>query len=99
MRYVLLAMMIAARSSTACAGTGGTEPPDPVNVIAETSQDIGTCGDGGSLSYPPAPFKGSPYFLRKTNATLASQHEALTKQRAPWLRRLDGPSGSTRLYT
>src|SRR5881409_24113 len=99
MRYVLLALMIAALSSTAGAGTGGTEAPEPVNVIAETGQDIGPCGDGGSLSYPPAPFKGSAYFLRKADATLASQHEGLTKQRAPWLHRLDGPSGSNRLYT
>jgi hypothetical protein len=99
MRHVLLAFMITVVSATVGAGTGGAEPPEPVNVVAETGLDIGPCGDGGSLSYPPTPYKGSAYFLRKADTTLAARHEGLTKQRAPWLHRLDGPSGSNRLYS
>jgi hypothetical protein len=99
MRKILLAFATAVLGSTAGAGTGGTEAPEPVNVIAETGLDVGPCGDGGSLSYPPAPYKGSAYFLRKADNTLAARHEGLTKQRAPWLHRLDGPSGTNRLYT
>jgi hypothetical protein len=99
MRCFLLAFMITVLSSTAGAATGGTEASEPVNVIAETGLDIGPCGDGGALSYPPAPYKGSAYFLRKADGTLAARHEGVTKQRAPWLHRLDGPSGTNRLYT
>src|SRR4029453_15721013 len=54
---------------------------------------------GGTLSYPPATYKGSAYFLRKADATFATRHESLTKQRTPWLHRLDGPSGTNRLFT
>ena len=99
MRSIVLAFAIAVLSSTAAAGTGGTEVREPVNIIAETGLDIGPCGDGGSLTYPPAPYKGSAYFLRKADDKLAARHEGVTKQRAPWLHRLDGPSGSNRVYT
>ena len=81
------------------AATGGTDALEPVNVVAESGLDIGPCAGGGTLSYPPPLYKGSAYFLRKADAGFATRHDALTKQRAPWLHRLDGPSGTNRLFT
>ena len=99
MRNAFVFMMMLAIGSTARAGTGGTDELEPVNIVAESGVDIGPCAGGGTLSYPPAPYKGSAYFLRKADATFATRHESLTKQRAPWLHRLDGPSGTNRLFT
>jgi len=103
MRNAFLTITMVAISSTATAVTGGgDDASEPVNVIAESGLDIGPCAGAGSLSYPPAPYKGSAYFLRKADATLAARHEALTSltsQRPPWLHRLDGPSGANRLFT
>jgi len=82
------------------AGTGGwTEPAEPVNVVVETGQDVGACEAGGSLSYPPPPYKGSAYFLLKADPKLAARHRELTRSQLPWLQRLDGPSGTNRLFT
>lgn len=81
------------------ANTFAPKEEEPVNLIAETGQDVGTCPDGAKVAYPPAPYKGSAYFLGRANAALAAKHDALTKNEAPWLRRLDGPSGANRLYT
>lgn len=75
------------------------EKEEPVNLIVETGHDVGPCPDGARLDYPPALYKGSAYFLGRANAALAAKHDALTKNEAPWLRRLDGPSGANRLYT
>lgn len=72
---------------------------EPVNLVAETGQDVGPCPAGGTLGYPPMPYKGSAYFLGRTDGKLAAKHDALTKHEAPWLRRLDGPSGANRLFT
>ncbi len=99
MRNALIVLLMLAVGSTASAVTGGTDALEPVNVVAESGLDIGPCAGGGSLSYPPPPYKGSAYFLRKADATFAARHESLTKQRAPWLHRLDGPSGANRLFT
>ena len=99
MRNAFVFMMMLAIGSTASAGTGGTDALEPVNIVAESGLDIGPCAGGGTLSYPPAPYKGAAYFLRKADATFAARHEALTRQRAPWLHRLDGPSGANRLFT
>jgi hypothetical protein len=87
-------------TSAAHTATGGSpETPEPVNVIVESGRDIGPCGGGGRLSYPPAPFKGSAYFLLKADSRLAARHESLTRAHLPWLRRLNGPSGTNRLFT
>ena len=94
-----IVLLMLACSSTAGAVTAGTDALEPVNVIAESGIDIGPCPGGGSLSYPPPAYKGSAYFLRKADTGFATRHDALTKQRAPWLHRLDGPSGSNRLFT
>ena len=94
-----MVLLMLAFSSTAGAVTAGTDALEPVNVIAESGIDIGPCPGGGSLSYPPPAYKGSAYFLRKADTGFATRHDALTKQRAPWLHRLDGPSGSNRLFT
>lgn len=99
MRSYFTAMALAVASLTASAVTGGGDAPVPVNVIAESGTDVGPCATGGTLSYPPAPYKGSAYFLLKADRTLAARHEALTGQRPSWLRNLDGPSGTTRLFT
>jgi hypothetical protein len=99
MRCAVLAITITVLSASTAAGTGGVDAPEPVNVIAESGLDVGPCPDTGTLSYPPTPYKGSAYFLRRADATLAAQHERLTKQRAAWLHRLDGPSGTNRLFT
>lgn len=98
MRRVVLAVTIAALNSPTGAVTGGADAREPVNVITESGLDVGPCDGGGALSYPPAPYKGSAYFLRKVDAMLAARHEDLTKRQAPWLYRLDGPSGNNRLY-
>ena len=94
-----IVLLMLAFSSTAGAVTAGTDALEPVNVIAESGIDIGPCPGGGSLSYPPPAYKGSAYFLRKADTGFATRHDALTKQRAPWLHRLDGPSGANRLFT
>lgn len=76
--------------------------PEPINTINESGLDIGQCAAGGSMSYPSAPYKGTAFFLRKANATLAARHNALTAQspsNTAWLRRLDGPSAANRLFT
>lgn len=99
MRPLLVAVLAALAMSTARGGTGGTEPEEPVNLIAETGLDIGPCASGGSLTYPPAPYKGTAFFLPRADATLAARHESLTRRQAPWLRHLAGPSGSTRLFS
>lgn len=87
-------------ASAARAATGGpAEATEPVNIVVESGLDIGPCETGGSLSYPAAPRKGSPYFLLKADAALGARHESITRDQAPWLRRLDGPSRSNRLFT
>jgi hypothetical protein len=87
-------------ASAARAGTGGpVEATEPVNIVVESGLDIGPCETGGALSYPAAPSKGSPYFLLKAEAALAARHQSLTRDKTPWLRRLDGPSGTNRLFT
>lgn len=99
MPNAFIVLLMLAISSATHAGTGGTDALEPVNVVAESGLDIGPCAGGGTLSYPPPLYKGSAYFLRKADATFATRHESLTKQRAPWLHRLDGPSGANRLFT
>src|SRR5947207_11808689 len=99
MRQAVFIIAMAMGCSTATAGTGGDDAPEPVNIVAESGLDVGPCTDTGALSYPPMPYKGSAYFLKKADAAFATQHERLTKQQAPWLQRLDGPSGSNRLFT
>lgn len=99
MRTTLAALAMALTSSTPSAVDGGGDPPEPVNVIAETGKDVGRCPEGGALSYPPAPYKGAAYFLRRADPTFGGQHDALTRSTAPWLHRLDGPSGANRLFT
>jgi len=99
MRQLLFALAASLLGLDAIAITAGPNAPEPVNLISETGLDVGPCADGGLLSYPPAPYKGSPYFLRQADAGFASRHDGLTQQRAPWLHRLDGPSGANRLYT
>lgn len=99
MRNAFIVLLMLAIGSMARAGTGGTDTLEPVNIVAESGLDIGPCAAGGTLSYPPAPYKGSAYFLRKADAAFAARHDSLTRQRAPWLHRLDGPSGANRLFT
>jgi hypothetical protein len=87
-------------AGTARAATGGSpEVPEPVNIVVESGLDIGPCEASGKLSYPPAPQKGSPYFLLRADAKLAARHQSLTRQQPRWLHRLDGPSGTNRLFT
>ena len=87
-------------ASAARAATGGlAEATEPVNIVVESGLDIGPCEAGGALSYPAAPHKGSPYFLLKSDAALSARHQSLTRDQAPWLRRLDGPAGANRLFT
>lgn len=99
MRSSLVALVASLVSSMSSAIDSGVDSREPVNVIVETGRDVGPCPEAGALSYPPAPFKGSAYFLRKANPTFAVRHDALTKRRAPWLHRMDGPSGANRLFT
>jgi hypothetical protein len=93
----IAALMLA---SAARAATGEPEEAtEPVNIVVESGLDIGPCETGGDLSYAAAPRKGSPFFLLKADAALGARHRSLTRDQAPWLRRLDGPSGANRLFT
>jgi hypothetical protein len=86
-------------TSAARAATGGpAEATEPINIVVESGVDIGPCETGGALSYPATPRKGSPFFLLKADGALGARHQALTRDQAPWLRRLDGPSGANRLF-
>jgi len=102
MRQTTLLLSIPALLAGGLSPAAGLDGQEPVNVIAETGLDVGPCVGGGALSYPPTPYKGTAYFLRKADATLARRHEALTGQSggsAAWIRRLDGPSAANRLFT
>lgn len=100
MRKFFVIVTLVLISLPAHSATGGDEATqEPVNVVAESDIDIGPCAAGGSLTYPPAPYKGSAYFLLKADAALAAGHEALTSRRPSWLRRLEGPSSANRLFT
>ena len=102
MRQTTLLLVIPALLAAGHSPAAGADGPEPVNVIAETELDVGPCKGGGTLSYPPTPYKGTAYFLRKADATLARRHETLTGQSgasAAWIRRLDGPSSANRLFT
>ena len=90
-------LMLAPAARAATAGPA-EEAAEPVNIVVESGLDIGPCETGGALSYPSAPRKGSPYFLLKADAPLGARHQSLTRDQAPWLRRLDGPSGANRLF-
>ena len=94
-----LCLLALASCAAAQAATGGDTRPEPVNVVVETGQDVGACPDGGTLGYPAQAYKGTSYFLLKADPVLASRHMKATQRQAPWLQRLDGPSGANRLYT
>ncbi|CAG0946130.1 hypothetical protein GPROT2_03582 [Gammaproteobacteria bacterium] len=98
-RSISLIPLLAFCGVSSHAGIGVLSEEEPVNLIVETGQDVGPCPHGAALAYPPAPYKGTAYFLGRANGALAAKHDALTKNEAPWLRRLDGPSGANRLYT
>jgi hypothetical protein len=99
-RNAAITIAVLMLASAARAATGGpVEAAEPVNIVVESGLDIGPCETGGALSYPAAPRKGSPYFLLKADAALGARHGSLTRDHAPWLRRLGGPSGANRLFT
>jgi hypothetical protein len=70
----------------------------PVNVVVETGMEVGPCPEGATLAYPPAAFKGSPYFGLRAEAGLLQQHLRATAKEPEWLRELTGPSSPNRLY-
>lgn len=98
-RYAFTIAVLMLTSAARAATSGPAEATEPINIVVESGLDIGTCETGGALSYPAAPRKGSPYFLLKADAALGARHPSLTRDQAPWLRRLDGPSGANRLFT
>jgi hypothetical protein len=99
MRITLLAIAMYAISATGNTVAGPGDVAEAVNVIVEPGTNVGPCAEGGTLSYPPAPYTGTAHLLLKADATLAARHEALTNRRPSWLRQLDGPSTDNRLFT
>ena len=97
MRHLILPLVLSF-SVAGLAATGGDDAPEPVNVVVESGKDVGRCADGGSLQYPAAPYKGTAFFLPRSDRRFAQAHASLTKGQAPWLLRLDGPSSANRLY-
>ena len=95
---ITIAVLLHAASASIAAG-GPSDAMEPVNTVVESGQDIGPCETGGALSYPAVPRKGLPYFLLQADRGLAARHLSLTHDKAPWLRRLDGPAGTNRLFT
>ena len=95
---IIIAVLLHAASACIAAG-GPSDAMEPVNTVFESGQDIGPCETGGALSYPAAPRKGLPYFLLQADRGLAARHLSLTHDKDPWLRRLDGPAGTNRLFT
>ena len=95
---ITIAVLLHAASASIAAG-GPSDAMEPVNTVVESGQDIGPCETGGALSYPAVPRKGLPYFLLQADRGLAARHLSLTHDKAPWLRRIDGPAGTNRLFT
>ena len=100
MRRYPITIAVLLHAASACIAAGGpSDAMEPINNVVESGQDIGPCEAGGALSYPTAPRKGLPYFLLQADRALAARHLSLTQDQAPWLRRLDGPAGTNRLFT
>lgn len=83
---------------TAALRASAADVERPVNLVQESGKDVGPCAAGGTLLYPPAPYKGIAYFLPKADADIAAAHRALADAEPTWIREFEGPSASNRLY-
>ena len=89
-----LAVAVALAAAASSGAASGAAPA----AGAYPDLSLGDCQDAGRIVYAPAPFKGYPNELLRSNATLATEHRTLLAGEEPWARDLMGVSGRARLY-
>ena len=91
-------MALFALSGLAMAVGGDDES---VNLLPSAQQlaQRETCPDGGVLRFASEPaYAGLPWHLVETVPAIQRQHDALTIQEKPWVKRMEGPSQFNRVY-